>query len=503
MKEKTKRKIVGNWLYSIYRRMRYVRYLNKLKKEKRQQKKLDDIEEARSFQLNIIEKKRTDIKDDKQKRKQLKYDLKQEKKEIKRKIIEKNREDQLLERRKNEAERKEQLELKAEMKRSMRSQGREEKRLERKKLRNERNDLKLEQEEIKKRLKEKITSDKEEKIDQRKRKIDLKIAYKRKKRRLRPYLVRRRFREIFRGIFSINRFTFKRWLFWIRDVRRNPADRINFVKILINSTFLFVLSYLTLYILGQAITILVASTFEFDTILFYFKIFYNIDSKEWSGDSVKILYSIKPFIGLILGTISLIIYSSLQNSSSIFKLYFLWNFVNGMVMFFGSILLGTLLNQGFGWVIAYLYYKDTGKMIFSIISIFALVVAGVSISRSFLISGNAYFNSITSNNKKVVALSQVLFPSILGTVILAFLKIPEEYYFTTTEEVIYEILKLSSVLIIIISSILSFTSFTDIFFDEEPRKPKIGWLFLLITAVIFVTYFLLFREGVPFNVSVE
>ncbi|MCF8378313.1 MAG: hypothetical protein K9H49_01975 [Bacteroidales bacterium] len=503
MKENTRRKILGNWLYSIYRRMRYIRYLKKLKKERLQQYKLEELKENQSFQTNIKEKKISDQKNDRLKRKQIKLELKKEKEEIKRKIKEQSRLDRQLEKQKKKSEREETRKMKKEMQQSMRQQAREERKLAREKTKKLREDQKLEQLEIKKRLKEKALQDRQELIEQRLRRDEELKKYKTKKRLLRPYLIRRRLREIFRGIGSINKLTFKRWKIWLNETRKNPAERINFFKIIINSTSLFVLSYLSLYIVGQLITLLVAATFKFDTILFYYKIFYNIDSAEWSGDAVKVLYSIKPFAGLLIGVISLIIFSSKRNDSGVFKLYFLWNFVNGIVLFFGSILLGTLLNQGFGWVIAYLYYKDTGKMIFSIISVFALVVGGVSVSKSFLISGNAYFTNISAQSKKIVALGQVIFPSIIGTAIIAFLKIPGEYYFTTTEEVTYEVLRLSAILIFILATIISFPSYSEIFFDEEPRKIRLGWIYILITVVIFACYYYFLASGLPINVSQE
>ena len=163
-------------------------------------------------------------------------------------------------------------------------------------------------------------------------------------------------------------------------------------------------------------------------------------------------------------------------------------------MFFGSLLTGTLLNQGFGWVIAYLYYRDTGKMVFSIIAIFALVVTGTAVSRSFLISGNAYFNLINRDNRKFLLVSQVLLPVLIGTAINSFMKVPVDFYYTTSEEVMYEIFKLSSILILIIPIILTFSSFTTVYFDEEPRKIRYHWVYILIAFLLLWGYQIHFHE---------
>lgn len=501
MKEKTKRKTIGSWLYSIYRRTRYIRYLKKLKKERRRQSRLEKIREQKEFKINIQNQHKINRKLDRQKKKQEKLERKQAKAELRKTFAEQNKGLKSFSNQKRELEKTEQEISLVDLKKSLKEKNRLDRKLEKKKRKQEKQEQRKDRQEVKKRLREKILADKKILSEQRKKQIDFEIAKSKQRSRLRPYIIRRRFREIWQGIRSIDKLTFKRWIAWINDVRHNPTERINFVKIVFNSTMLFVLAYLTLYIIGQGVTVWVSTTFEYDTILYYYKIYYNIKSHQWSADSVKILYSITPLTGLVLGTIALILFSKIKNSTGVFKTYLLWCFVSGMVMLFGSTLMGTLLNQGFGWVIAYLYYKDTGKMIFSIISIFALVTVGTSIARSFLISGNAYFNNITSNNRKTLLLSHVVIPSILGTAILCYFKIPPEYYFTTEEEVIFEMLKLSTVFILIISIVFSFTSFTELFFDEEPRKVKFKWIYLIVLAIVYVAIYSIFYEGIQIGAA--
>jgi hypothetical protein len=206
-----------------------------------------------------------------------------------------------------------------------------------------------------------------------------------------------------------------------------------------------------------------------------------------------------PLTGLILGTIFIIIYATFRDTIGKLKLFFLWGFVHGMVMFFGALLMGTLMNKDFGWVIAYMYYRDTGKMVFSIISIFALISIGTIISKSFLISGNSYFNQIDRSNRKYFLYSQVIFPVIFGTLILVFLKIPNTYYYVTTDEVFFEILKLSTLVILIIPLITTFSSFHDTFFDEEPRRVNLQWKLMLIIFLLIIAFRYGFTHGINFE----
>jgi hypothetical protein len=200
-----------------------------------------------------------------------------------------------------------------------------------------------------------------------------------------------------------------------------------------------------------------------------------------------------------MGTIFIILFSTFRNEPGNLKLFFLWGFVHGMVMFFGSLLMGTLLNKDFGWVIAYLYYRDTGKMIFSIISIFALISIGGLIAKSFLISANAYFNFIDKENRKFILYGQVIFPAIIGTIILALIKIPDRFYFATTDEMYYEFLKLFSLIILIIPLIISFRTNNEVYFDEEPRKISLGWKYLIFTVLIFLAFRFGLVTGIAFG----
>jgi hypothetical protein len=256
---------------------------------------------------------------------------------------------------------------------------------------------------------------------------------------------------------------------------------------------------MVIYVLSQLITVWVATTFDYKTIFYYYKIYYDIESNDWNADSVKILYSILPLNGILLGTIFIILYSTFRNEPGNFKLFFLWGFVHGMVMFFGSLLMGTLLNKDFGWVIAYMYYRDTGKMIFSIISIFALVAIGGIISKSFLISGNSYFNFINKKNRKFLLSGQVIFPIITGSFILALIKIPNEFYFGTVDEMYYEFLKLSTLAILVVPLIVAFRTYDEIYFDEEPRKIFLNWKALAVTVLIILAFRFGLVGGITFG----
>lgn len=358
---------------------------------------------------------------------------------------------------------------------------------------------KIERIEINRKIREKRLEDR--KLDQAKKKEEKdQLKEERRLRRLdRKAYRKEKWRQFAYEIKNFDRHTLKRWFRGIIEFAANRDKRHSFFVISINSLVLFLFSYLVIFIIGQFITIWVASTFDYKTILYYYKIYYDIESHAWNSDSVKILFSILPLSGILLGTVFLILYSLFRNEPGNLKLFFLWGFVHGMVMFFGALLMGTLLNKDFGWVIAYLYYRDTGKMIFSIISIFALIAIGGLIAKSFLISGNAYYNFIDKRNRQFFLSSQIILPAILGSVVLAFLKIPDRFYFGTVDEMYYEFLKLFTLMLLIVPLFISFKTYNEIYFDEEPRRISLNWKFLIIAIALILIFRLGLVTGITFG----
>lgn len=488
------------WFYRVYRRIRYLRYVKKVRKERRKQIRLEASLEGDQFRQNLSRQRKLEKQLARQKKKALKRERRKERLAHRAALREKIKQEKLQEKRKKQLEKEELRQKKKEARQALVKLSSEEKALEKQKVKESKAEKRAEQAAIRQRLKEKARQEKALLLEKKQKQRLAKKERRKRIRKLRPYLLKRRLKAANRTLRSINRESVSRAVRWLVEMIENKQERKLFVAVTVNSIALFVLSYLALYVIGELITLYAAQSFEYNTILFYYKIYFNIDSDQWTPDAVKILFSIKPLTGVVMGTVAMIIFSTLRNDNHVFKLFFLWLFVHGMVMFFGSLLMGTLLNQGFGWVIAYLYYKDTGKMVFSIIAIFALLVTGSAIGRSFLISGNAYFNNVTGNNRKFLLISQVILPFVIGTVIISLMKVPVDFYYTTTEEMMFEIFKLSSILLIMIPVSISFYSAGTIFFDEEERKIRVQWISFLLSLLVFFGYRYLLMNGLVIQV---
>ncbi|MBN3034162.1 MAG: hypothetical protein JW861_01135 [Bacteroidales bacterium] len=319
-----------------------------------------------------------------------------------------------------------------------------------------------------------------------------------RRRRIIRFLMKRQFRRFGYAIRHPWRMILLPWSMKIKKFAQNTEQRNDLFMITANSTVWFLLAYMFIYIIGQIITIWASRQFEYQIILFYNKIYFDIDATEWFADSVKLLYSTMPMTGLFLGLICLIIYSNIRRENIGFKLFFLWGFIHGINMFFGALLMGTLFNKGFGYVVTYMYYRDTGKMIFAIISIFALLITGAGSTKSFLISANTYFNYLDQSNRKFFINSQVLLPAVIGTFLIILIKLPNNLYFSSLDLFYFDLLLLGAIALIIIPIMLSHSSYLDLFFDDEPKKKQLDWKPALVVLIVLV----LWRLGLSGGISI-
>jgi hypothetical protein len=301
---------------------------------------------------------------------------------------------------------------------------------------------------------------------------------KKERKRLIRHNARTRFRNFFDYLSSLNLQTIRQK---IRSFRQDAPKRRQFAIISFNSTILYLLAYLAFFLLSQAVTVVAAGFFNYPTIVHYYEIYFNISPEAWYHDSVRTIFSAGPLITFVVGITFLIIYSNISDLTGPFKLFFLWGFLHAVNMLFGAMLVGTLFETGVGHVISWMYIMDTGKVLYSIISIFLLVIAGLISTRHFLISGNTYYNEINRTNRTSFIISQVFMPYLLGNVFLILLRQPRFIFYDTF---------IGFTLIICLLPVLAtYRSYNEMYFEEDEKSAKIAWF----TLIILTTVILFFR----------
>jgi hypothetical protein len=304
----------------------------------------------------------------------------------------------------------------------------------------------------------------------------VRLDEKRAKTRLFRSNLRYQINNFFLSVRSINIRTFRGKL---EAFRNNAPKRRLLYLISINSTVFFLLAYFCLFLISQVVTVITASFFHYPTIAYYYEIFFNINPEAWYPDSVKTIFSSGPLVSFVIGISFLTIYSNLHDLTGPYKLFFLWGFLHGVNMLFGALLVGTLFETGIGHVISWMYVTDTGKVLYSIISVFLLVIAGLISTRQFLISGNTYYNEINKTNRTNFIISQILVPYFVGNTFLILLRLPRFIFYDTFIGI--------ALIICIVPVLMTFRSYNELYFEDEEKKPGIAMKALaVLTAVILI-----------------
>jgi hypothetical protein len=301
--------------------------------------------------------------------------------------------------------------------------------------------------------------------------------YRRRRKRLIKFYFKFQRRNALRTIRSLNLKTLKEGFSKFREQGENRKKSF---LIFSNSFIQFLLAYIFFYLLSQASTMIAAWFYDFPTILYYWEVYFNITLSDWTPEAVKTVFSVGPVIAFLVGLIFIIIYSNLKEYTFRFKTFFLWGFIHSMTFLFGALLVGTLFETGLGHTIGWLYIMDTGKVLYSIISLFIMFTTGFLITKPFMFSANSYFTNLTRRNRKLFMHSQVTLPYLAGTALLILLREPRFMF--------YETFIMFTAVLILLPVIGSYGTYQDFYFEFEEKKVRFPWVESIVAAVILLAY---------------
>jgi hypothetical protein len=259
-----------------------------------------------------------------------------------------------------------------------------------------------------------------------------------------------------------------------------------------NSLSLFLLAYLSIYLLNLMVTGVAAVVSNIPATVYYHGLDYIIRGKDWTTDSINIVFSSGPMIMLILSVVFIIIYISVAAETGMLRLFLLWALYHSLTRCFGEILVGAILNQGFGYVILYMFIMDTGKLILTISTFVAMFTIGLFLARFSLFSANIYFNELKQSNRLRFVLNQFLYPFFAGNIIIFIVKLPEVNIFDIA-------VNATQILFLIPVMILS-GSIEDLYFDEDPRTIRLIRILPVAALILFLLFRIIFGFGIRLSV---
>lgn len=188
-----------------------------------------------------------------------------------------------------------------------------------------------------------------------------------------------------------------------------------FTAIFVNSTFYSLLAYLIVSVLAQLVSSISALAFDIHTILYYDGTEYLIAAHKWSTDAVMTVFITGPLTAFFLGILLFLLNLKIQDETGSLRLLIVWMIIHCIILSIGDLLMGALFNKGSGYVIMYLFFQDTGRMLIAFTAITLLILLGFGLTRMFLLSGNIYFRELVEGNRIKFIINQFIIPYLVGS----------------------------------------------------------------------------------------
>jgi len=266
------------------------------------------------------------------------------------------------------------------------------------------------------------------------------------------------------------------------------------LKITINSTAYFMLAYIVFIVLINFIALLMAKVFYgTQGTLYHYGFDLNNGNFSWSLESVVLIFFIGVFVALLAAVYFQILYKSIRKVTMHYKLFFLWFYLIAYTVFLGDIIFGTFLNYMPGAFFNYMFLPIPVRIIIGIVALALLYIIGVKSARNVMISLNIYLQKASAAEVRPYLAAQILFPFIVGNILIFALKIPYQAKFQYIDTFV-----LLTMAIIIVAVFVKSMSMDSIKFNRHHDSFKLKrWPIILAILAI-----LLFRFGLGLGLSI-
>ncbi len=258
--------------------------------------------------------------------------------------------------------------------------------------------------------------------------------------------------------------------------------------ITIHSLAFFLMAYTFLYFLHQMTTAVAATTFNFPVEIRHNQVYFMTSSSNWNFDSVKIIFSSGPLSILLAGFLFFIIYQKAKIYNGYLKLFFFWFSILAFSTVVGEIMVGTFIFDGLGYVLTWMYWSDTMRIISLLSCIVALFIIGIFAKKDAALAANIYVNKLREEDNLPFQFFHFVFPLIIGLALVNLLKFPGISN--------YELLVNTSLLIVVIPGLIERSKRKDWFFDEEKRTNSIKWNYILIGLLVPIFLRIILQVGI-------
>jgi hypothetical protein len=274
---------------------------------------------------------------------------------------------------------------------------------------------------------------------------------------------------------------------------RRQRKRLAFFSI--NSAIIFVLTYLIAYLVYQLAVMFAASRYGINSILLFYEVFFPIGnySDKWNSFNIIIITFAGPLVSVILGTIYLLVYVRRETVTGLRKLFYFWLGFHSINMFLGAFVGGMITQQGFGYVIAWMFLPTVVKFGLSMVCLFSLGLIGFFYTIYFMEASGSFFWTKKVNRLIYLFFSGFL-PWLAGTVFIFLLKYPRVMP-QHENIVVYDSIMYATMVFGIAGMFVNFKAQPMIDKTTKREGRRINWVYLVILIGLLVIFRLGLNTG--------
>ncbi len=274
-----------------------------------------------------------------------------------------------------------------------------------------------------------------------------------------------------------------------KQVKRNN------VIIAVNSTVMYIFTFLLVSFLYQLITATVASEYKVNTIFYLDKLkFLTPDNnfEIWNKDSALTVFGAAPLISLVLAFVCIMMYARFSEEASVMKLFFLWGALHLLNHVLGAFTIGTIFFMyGSNLLVDWMLLGMEMNIVLAAAAIILLIIVGNYSVMPILTSTNSNF-LLQEENRRSFVFNQVYKPWLFGSIILFLFYLPE----TPKLENFLNV----SMLIMLLPVYFRYRSpkfpTNEL---EEDSVYKLSWRFITILIFFIIILRIIFIDGIPFG----
>lgn len=282
-----------------------------------------------------------------------------------------------------------------------------------------------------------------------------------------------------------------------KEVRNSGGLRMSIFREFLQSTAAYLLAALFIYVVYQAVTIVVANAYDIPVIWRYNQLVFPLYtwSPLYTRQALVVIFAAGPAISLLLALVSLRLIFLSKLSKKRYNLFFLWTFVHGVNMFFGAYIAGILTRTEFVYASEWLFLSNPGdieEIIFGILSLAALIITGRQSVLPFLLSSGS-ITLVKPRYRLFFVISFIILPWIAGVILFFVITLPHYY--------IPLILKTLTPGLVVLPTLIRYNSIEYDTLHESGliRRRSFRWGVIIFVIALLFFYRLILNWGISFD----